>query len=150
ATDTMGDAHRLTNISTEAAGAIWSPDGENILFVSSVYPDCNDDACNKQRDEEQAQSKVKAKIFTHLLYRHWTEFTGDKRSHLFLEPANGGTPRDLTPGDEHDVPPFSLGGPDGYAFSPDSKEIAFEENLDPVQAISTNPDIFTLRLDDPN
>ena len=56
----------------------------------------------------------------------------------------------MNPGDEHDVPPFSLGGPDGYAFSPDGKEIAFEENLDPVPAISTNSDIFTLRLDDPN
>jgi len=147
---TMGDAHKLTSISTEADGAIWSPDGQNILFVSSVYPDCKDDACNKQRDEERAQSKVKAQVFTHLLYRHWNAFTGDKRSHLFLVSANGGTPRDLTPGDEHDVPPLSLGGPDGYAFSPDGKEIAFEENLDPVPAISTNFDIFTLRLDDPN
>jgi len=147
---TIGDARKLTSISTEADGAIWSPDGQNILFVSSVYPDCKDDACNKQRDEEQAHSKVKAQIFTHLLYRHWNAFAGDKRSHLFLVSANGGTPRDLTPGDEHDVPPFSLGGPDGYAFSPDGKEIAFEENLDPVPAISTNSDIFTLRLDDPN
>jgi dipeptidyl aminopeptidase/acylaminoacyl peptidase len=150
ATGTIGKAHRLTSISTEADGAIWSPDGQNILFVSSVYPDCKDDACNKQRDEERAQSKVKAQVFTHLLYRHWNAFTGDKRSHLFLVSANGGTPRDLTPGDEHDVPPFSLGAPDGYAFSPDSHEIAFEENLDPIPAISTNSDIFTLRLDEPN
>ena len=150
ATGTIGDSHKLTSINTEADGAIWSPDGQNILFVSSVYPDCKDDACNKQRDDEHAQSKVKAQVFTHLLYRHWNAFTGDKPSHLFLVSANGGTPRDLTPGDEHDVPPFSLGGPDGYAFSPDGKEIAFEENLDPVPAISTNSDIFTLRLDDPN
>jgi dipeptidyl aminopeptidase/acylaminoacyl peptidase len=150
ATGTIGNPRRLTDISTEADGAIWSPDGQNILFVSSVYPDCTDDACNKERDDERAQSKVQAQIFTHLLYRHWTAFTGDKRSHLFLVSANGGTPRDLTAGDEHDVPPFSLGGPDGYAFSPDGKEIAFEENLDPVPAISTNSDIFTLRLDDPS
>ncbi len=150
ATGTIGEAHKLTSISTEADGAIWSPDGQNILFVSSVYPDCKDDTCNKQRDDEHAQSKVKARVFTQLLYRHWNAFTGDKRSHLFLISANGGEPRDLTPGDEHDVPPFSLGGPDGYAFSPDGKEIAFEENLDPVPAISTNSDIFTLRLDDPN
>src|SRR5580698_3928617 len=148
ATGAIGDAHQLTNISTEADGAVWSPDGQNILFVSSVFPDCTDDACNKQRDDERAQSKVKAQIFTHLLYRHWTAFTGDNRSHLFLGSSNGGTPRDLTPGDEHDVPPFSLGGPDSYAFSPDGKEIAFEENLDPVPAISTNSDIFTLRVDD--
>jgi dipeptidyl aminopeptidase/acylaminoacyl peptidase len=146
----IGEARQLTSLSTEADGAVWSPDGKQILFVSPVYPNCNDDGCNKQRDEEQAQSKVKARVFTHLLYRHWTAFTGDKRSHLFLVNVDGGAPRDLTPGDEHDVPPFSLGGPDGYAFSPDGKEIAFEENLDPVAAISTNSDIFMLRLDDAN
>jgi dipeptidyl aminopeptidase/acylaminoacyl peptidase len=150
----IGEPHKLTSISTEADGAMWSPDGKQILFVSSVYPFCNDDSCNKAHDDEKSESKVKAQIFTHLLYRHWTAFTGDKRSHLFLVDADGGAvnpvARDLTPGDEHDVPPFSMGGPDGYAFSPDGKEIAFEENLDPVPAISTNSDIFTLRLDEPN
>jgi dipeptidyl aminopeptidase/acylaminoacyl peptidase len=149
AAGTLGEPHKLTSISTEADGAIWSPDSKQILFASAVYPDCNDDGCNRKRDEERADSKVKAKVFTHLLYRHWTQFTGDKRSHLFLINADGGTPRDLNPGDEHDVPPFALGGPDAYASSPDGKEIAFEENLDPVQAISTNSDIFTLLLDDP-
>ena len=147
---TIGEAHKLTSISTEADGATWSPDGQNILFTSSVYPDCSDDTCNKQRDDERAASKVKAQIFTSLLYRHWNHYVGDKRSHLFLVPASGGTPRDLNPGDTHEVPPFSLGGPDAYAFAPDGKEIAFEENLDPVPAISTHVDIFTLRLDDPS
>lgn len=147
---TIGEPHKLTSLSTETNGAMWSPDSTQILFVSKVYPDCNDDACNQSRDEAQAQSMVKARIFTHLLYRHWTQFTGDKRSHLFLVPVAGGAPRDLNPGDEHDVPPFSLEGPDQYGFSPDGKEIAFEENLDPVPAISTSPRIFTLRLDDPN
>jgi dipeptidyl aminopeptidase/acylaminoacyl peptidase len=149
AAGTIGEPHHFTSISTEADGAMWSPDGQNTLFTSAVYPDCADDACNKQRDDAAAASKVKARIFTALLYRHWNAYTGDKRSHLFLVPAAGGTPRDLTPGDTHDVPPFSLGGPDAYAFSPDSKELAFEENLDKVPAISTNADIFTLDLTNP-
>ena len=55
-----GDARKITSISTEASGATWSPDSKSILFVSDVYPDCKDDACNKQRDEEKAKSKVKA------------------------------------------------------------------------------------------
>ena len=36
------------------------------------------------RDAAQAASKVKAQLFTHLLYRHWNQYTGEKRSHLFL------------------------------------------------------------------
>ena len=39
-----GKPHQVTNISTGADGAIWSPDGKNIVFVSAVYPDCKDDA----------------------------------------------------------------------------------------------------------
>jgi dipeptidyl aminopeptidase/acylaminoacyl peptidase len=80
--------HQVTSISTGADGAIWSPDGKNIVFVSSVYPDCKDDACNKQRDEELKKGKVKAKIFTRLFYRHWNAFTEFKRSHLFVISAD--------------------------------------------------------------
>src|SRR6266404_3009987 len=83
----VGQPHQVTNISTGADGAIWSPDGKNIVFVSAVYPDCEDDACNKQRDDELKNSKVKAKIFTRLLYRHWNAYTEFKRSHLFVVSA---------------------------------------------------------------
>ena len=83
----VGKPHQVTSISTGADGAIWSPDGKNIVFVSAVYPDCKDDACNKQRDEELKKSKVKAKIFSRLFYRHWNAFTEFKRSHLFVVSA---------------------------------------------------------------
>ena len=82
-----GAPHQVTNLSTGADGGIWSPDGKNIVFVSEVYPDCADDACNKARSEELKNSKVKAKIFTHLLYRHWNAFSENKRSHLFVVSA---------------------------------------------------------------
>jgi len=136
-----GEPRRITSISTEADGELWSPDGQNILFVSSVYPDCKDDACNKARAEEKSMSKVKASIFTGLFYRHWSGYTGGKRSHLFVVPATGGVARDLTTGD-HDVPPFQLGGSDLYAFSPDGKEVAFTSNISEVEATSTNNDLF--------
>ena len=141
---TPGSASKkITRISTEADGAIWSPDGKNIAFISEVYPDCADDACNKSRDEARTNSKVKAQIFTHLLFRHWNHFTEGKRSHLFVVLAEGGVAKDLTPGD-HDVPPFNLGGADFYNFSPDGKEMAYTSNIDEVGAISTNNDIFVV------
>src|SRR3954462_1174455 len=142
-----GQPHQVTNLSTGADGAIWTGDGNNIVFVSAVYPDCKDDACNKQRDEELSKSKVKAKIFTHLFYRHWNAFTEFKRSHLFIVDANADNaqPRDLTPGD-HDVPPFSLGGQDMYAVSPDGQELAYTSNIDEVEATSTNNEIFIVPI----
>src|SRR5437667_1594343 len=84
----VGKPHQVTDISTGADGGIWSPDGKNLVFVSAVYPDCKDDTCNKQRDEELKKSKVQAKIFTRLFYRHWNAFTEFKRSHLFVIPAD--------------------------------------------------------------
>src|SRR5256885_1830573 len=156
----VGKPHQVTNISTGADGAIWSPDGKNIVFLSGVYPDCKDDACNKQRDEELKKNKVKAKIFTKLFYRHWNAFTEFKRSHLFVQSVEAGvspagttnaadtaatTPRDLTPGD-HDVPPFHLGGQDMYAISPDGQEFADTSNIDEVEATSTNNEIFIVPI----
>ncbi len=138
-----GEPRKITAISTEASAAMWSPDGKWILFVSGVYPDCRDDACNKARDDERAKTKVKAQIFTRLMYRHWSAYADGKRSHLFLIPAEGGEARDLTPGD-HDVPPFSLGGQDQYDFSPDSKEVAYASNIDEDAATSTNTEIFVV------
>ena len=140
-----GDARQLTSISTEVDGALWAPDGKHIVFVSEVYPDCKDDACNKERDEALTKSKVKAKIFNHLFYRHWSAYTRFKRSHLFAIPMQGGAPLDITPGD-HDVPPFSLGGQDLYAISPDGQEVAFTSNVDEVEATSTNNDVFVVPI----
>jgi dipeptidyl aminopeptidase/acylaminoacyl peptidase len=150
----MGKPHQVTNISTGADGGIWTGDGKNIVFVSAVYPDCKDDTCNKQRDEELKNSKVKAKIFTRLLYRHWNAFTEFKRSHLFVVSAGvdafqqssaSRAPTDLTPGD-HDVPPFNLGGQDMYALSPDGQELAYTSNIDEVEATSTNNEIFIVPI----
>jgi Tol biopolymer transport system component len=84
----LGKPGQVTTISTRAEGAIWSPDGRNIMFVSAVYPDCKDDDCNKQRDDELKKTKVKAKIFTRLFYRHWSAYTEFKRSHLFVVSAD--------------------------------------------------------------
>jgi dipeptidyl aminopeptidase/acylaminoacyl peptidase len=148
----------LTDLSTEADGATWSPDGKQILFLSSVWPHCHDDACNLGKDRAASTSKVKAKIFDHLLYRHWDSYESGKRSHLFLagvscKDAQGASTacaaRDLTPG-ERDVPPFSLGGQDQYGFSPDGREVVFTSNPDEVQATSTNSDVFILSLTDSN
>ena len=147
---TGGEARRVTSLSTGADNEIWSPDGKSIAFISSVYPDCPDDACNAKRDDEKSKSKVKARIYTKLMVRHWTSWWDGKRSHLFIVPVSGGAPKDLTPKADYDVPPFNLGNPEAISFSPDSKEIAFTANTDDAtsaEATSTNGDIFTVPAD---
>jgi dipeptidyl aminopeptidase/acylaminoacyl peptidase len=147
---------RLTRVATEAGGELWSPDGKNIVFTSDVYPACDgepaqEDTCNGKKLNEANESKVKAQIFTRLLYRHWNAYKEGKRSHIFVVSAINGrpnagdqlrpVPRDLTPGDQ-DAPVFSLGGQDDYAFSPDGQELCYTSNHDKNEAASTNNDLW--------
>ena len=136
-----GNARQVTDVPGEADGVLWSPDGRRLLFHVQVFPDCKDLACNRQRAEQQAKSPVQAKVFEELLYRRWNSYRDNRYNHLFIVPVEGGTPIDLTPG-KQDVPPFSLGGPDEYAFSPDGKEVAYTANIDEMEAVSTNKDLF--------
>jgi dipeptidyl aminopeptidase/acylaminoacyl peptidase len=167
--------HQSTSIATEAGGEVWSPDGEHILFTSDVYPECDgmpeqEAQCNAKKVKEIDQSKVKAQVFTRLLYRHWNAYRVGKRTHLLAvhpcrwvvpprvdgaavahsasdtvkvisEQPCSSAPLDLTPGD-YDAPPFSLGGQDNYAFSPDGQEICYTSNHDQVEASSTNNDLW--------
>ena len=138
---------QITKFSTEASGILLSPNGKKIVFQSSVYPECGaDDACNKKKLDEEEKSKLKAKTYTSLLYRHWTEWQTKRRQHLFSANLDGTGIKELTPGDR-DVPPFSLGGPDGYAISPDSTEVAFEMNVDENPSTSTNSDLYAVSID---
>jgi dipeptidyl aminopeptidase/acylaminoacyl peptidase len=156
ASGTVTDTHKLTSFAAEANGEVWSPDGKYILFTSDVYPECDGTpaqsaVCNAGKLNEANKSKVKAQVFSRLLYRHWNAFKEGKRSHLLVvevPPTGGGiggfssdVPRDLTPGD-FDSPRFSVGGQDDYAFSPDGKEICYASNHDPVEATSTNNDLW--------
>src|SRR6201987_920926 len=89
AAGTVIAVHKLTSIATEAGGELWSPDGKNILFTSDVYPECDgapetEAACDAKKVNEAEQSKVKAQIFTHLLYRHWNAYKEGKRTHILV------------------------------------------------------------------
>ena len=101
----------ITRLATEASGVLVSPDGKKLVFQSSVYPECGaDNACNQRNLDADAKAPSKARIYTSLLYRHWTEWRTRRRQHLLVANIDGSEARDLTPG-QYDVPPFSLEAP---------------------------------------
>jgi dipeptidyl aminopeptidase/acylaminoacyl peptidase len=143
-----GEARQLTTISTEAENGLWSPDGKTVAFVSAVWPEYSDkpfaesDAANKKRKEENDKNPVKAKVFKRLFFRHWDEYVEDKRQHLFVVPADGGEPKDVTPGDRDAYPTsttFSVG--DDFTFSPDGKYLVYTAAPERDEAWSTNYDV---------
>ncbi len=154
-----GEARKVTTISTGAEAPVWSPDGKSLAFVSAVFPEfsakpfAESDKLNREKLDAREKSKVKARVITQLLYRHWDEWVDGKRKHLFVVPiaadGRGGEPRDLTPGENDAVPTsstFSAG--DDFAWSPDSKEIAYTapNEVTREQAWTTNHDIWTVDL----
>ena len=91
--------HQVTKFAAEAGGILVSPDGKKIVFLSSVYPECGaDNACNQRKLDEESKSKLKARIYTSLLYRHWNEWQGARRQHLMVVNSDGADLKDLTPG----------------------------------------------------
>lgn len=141
-----GNEKQMTDVYSGASDFEWSADGKKILFISSVYPDCLTQDCNKQKDEAKEESKVKAEIFSSLMFRHWDSWRGQKRSHLFMLDVESGNYTDLTEGSKEDVPPLALGSSNDFNFSPDGREIAFTMNPTFTSAVSTNNEIYLLSM----
>ncbi len=155
-----GEAQQITTISTGADNGLWSRDGNHIGFVSVVHPEFSElpfaesDKKNAAKDKEIESSPVKAKTFTKLFYRHWDEYVGDKRQHLFVMSAGKtgwSTPHDATPGDRDANPTsstFSVG--DDFTFTPDSKHLIFTAVPAEGESWSTNHDLCRVRITNNN
>lgn len=154
-----GKAKRLTSISTGASQPVWSPAGNRIAFVSSVFPEYSErafsesDPANKERLDQAKKSKVKARIYTQLLYRHWNSWNDGRRQHLFVARIEGdrlqGFPQDVTPGPRDAVPNSStFSVEDEFAFSPDGRELAYTTTPSPTreEAWDTNHDLWAVDL----
>jgi dipeptidyl aminopeptidase/acylaminoacyl peptidase len=151
-----GNRRQLTRLNGGAGGPVWSPAGDVVVFTSAVWPACTgaampggfDDRCNARADSAKAASKVQAHVADRLLYRHWAAWDEGTRQHLFavaVDAAGQPAVRDLVPGAAYDVPPGPFGGSEGYAVSPDGREVAFTAKLPTAdEAWSTNVDVWTV------
>jgi dipeptidyl aminopeptidase/acylaminoacyl peptidase len=125
-----GEAYQLTFMEHGVSSPIWSPDGKYLLFNAQVGP--------TDEETEDGEKLPKVRVIDRLWYRlDGTGFIHERRSHLFLIPANGGVPQQLTDGDWDDS---------DAAWSPDGTHIAFASNHADDRWTILGADIYTLSL----
>ncbi len=142
------DDQQVTDLYTGVDDYRWSHDGKKFLIISSVYPDCPNQECDKKKDDEKKESKLNVRVITHLMFRDWNRWLNDKRSHIFLFDTGTKEYSDLTYMMHNDVPPLDLGSDNDFNFSPNDKQIAFTMNPNSVVANSTNNEVYVVNIAD--
>ncbi len=62
ATGASSNPEKITEISTEADNASWSPDGKFIVFTSSVYPDCPRHHHRRHQDRRSSAMPIRTPV----------------------------------------------------------------------------------------
>jgi dipeptidyl aminopeptidase/acylaminoacyl peptidase len=153
------EPEQVTALPLDVGSFALSPDGRHLAVAVEIFPDCPDLACTQARLDEREKAKAKGQLYDQLFVRHWDAWSDGRRSHLFLVPAAPGhpgdkssLPLDLTRGvGAADVPSKPFGGPEEYAFSPDSRSLVFAARLagegNREEPWSTNFDLYLVPVD---
>jgi acylaminoacyl-peptidase len=136
-----GQTARIATLEHGPSGLAWSPDGDRIAF-SMFVPGEAPELARMPAKPEGADWGPPFRVTTALQYRAdgagWLEPGHD---HLFVLPAEGGTPRRLTSG------PYDHGGP--LSWTPDGGALVFSANRhedhvrDPVDSDVHRVDVST-------
>lgn len=134
-----GQTAMLTHLVNPPSGISWSPDGESIA-LSMFVPASPQPFADMPPAPPGAEWAEPAKVIRRLNYRFdGRGYLKDGFNHLFVLPAEGGTPRQITSGDyNHYGPP---------AWTPDGKALIFSANRHPDWEYQPqNPEIYEVSL----
>ena len=135
-----GQTALLTNIQNSASNISWSPDGQIIAFNMNVEFDSKPLSVSMPDKPEGADWSPAFKYVTETRYQaDGSGILEPAYSHVFVVPAEGGTPRQLTQGNFNHRSQLS--------WTPDSEEILFSANRNENWALqSREADLFAVNL----
>ncbi|MDH5804941.1 MAG: DPP IV N-terminal domain-containing protein, partial [Gemmatimonadota bacterium] len=114
--DAEGAETQVTRLDRAPSNVSWSPNSEQLAFTMTV-PEEGQWRVSLPGRPRGAQWTEEPKVVTRLNYRRDRQgFIDDGFRHLFVTPATGGTPRQLTDGDWNH---------NGVSWTPDGSELLF-------------------------
>ena len=136
-----GEAMRVTNVSTGARNPQWRPDGNAILFISSVYPNALNDEDNKKIAIDRKNNKYKARVFDSFPVRNWDRWIDEMQTHVLIQTlGEGAKAKDLMAGTKLTAEK-GFGGRLGSGsddidavWSPDGNSVFFVASIDRTNA----------------
>lgn len=141
-----GEATQVTDFYAGVSDPVLSNDERYLAFTAELFPECGtDNDCNKRLDESTKNGPMQAYIADELLFRHWTDYKGEKESYLVLFDIKENKYQAITSSDVLSGT-YMLGGGPKYAFSPDSRVLAYVSSSEKNIANSTNTDIYLMPL----
>ena len=132
----------LTNLTEGAGGLTWSPDGNWIafsMFVANPSPSVSASMPNRPAGSDWGPE---FRVIDEMNYRGDGQgYLREGSNHIFVIPAEGGTPRQLTDG------PFDHGG--ALSWTPDNSTVFFSANRhEDYEREPRNSEIYSVRVSD--
>jgi dipeptidyl aminopeptidase/acylaminoacyl peptidase len=128
--DAEGPATQITHVVEAPRNTRWSPDGKSVAF-SMFTADQEKWTISMPTEPKGAKWTPAPRVVSTIHYRQdQVGYLEDGFTHLFVVPAEGGTPRQLTNG-KWSVGAGELRGAVSIDWTPDSRSIVFDGNRAP-------------------
>ena len=140
------DKQCISNEKEDIEGFLFSPDCKHVIIIHQVPTETS----IAKNDEDLP--KASGMLINDLMYKHWDSYVRSIPHPFLAEYSNGkvANAKDILEGQPFECPMMPFGGMEEFAWSPDSKKLAYvlRQKKGRDYAVSTDSDIFLYDIND--